>query len=121
MKYYLYSIVSGLLFGLSGIILKILLERNFSFYMFIFNPLFLLSSILSISASVISQIALKNMKGSNAVLTLTITAIITSIIGGNLLGEVINTYEILGIILLTGSIVFLLLKSEMSLERDLNP
>lgn len=110
MRYYLYSIISGLLFGLSGIAIKILLAGNVSLYAFILNPLFFLSSAFSISASLISQISLKNIKGSNVVLMLTITSVITSIIGGMLLGEFINTYEMLGITLVLLSIVIILLK-----------
>jgi len=108
MKYHLYSIVSGLFFGLASIALKILVERNVPFFIFILDPLFFLSSTFSISASIISQIALKNIKGSNAVLMLTITSIITSIIGGNFIGEVINFYEMLGIITITISIIIIL-------------
>lgn len=111
MKYFLYSFISGLLFGLSSIVLKILLENN-TLYLIILHPLFLISGALGVMAFILSQIALKHMKSSSVVLLIAVTATITSIIGGSLLGEFINIYETAGIMLMIGSIIFLLLKSD---------
>ena len=106
MKYFLYAIISGLLFGLGNIILKILLEKNI-FYLIIFQPLFLASCAFGVAGFILSQIALKNMKSSNVTLLITVTVTIISIIGGSLLGEFINIYETVGIMLMMGSIIFL--------------
>jgi drug/metabolite transporter (DMT)-like permease len=109
MKYLLYSIISGVLLGLSGIIIKILLESK-ELFMIILEPLFLVAGILGTIAFLLSQIALKNTKSSLVTLMVTITTTIVSIIGGNILGEVINSYEIVGIFLMTCSVIIIILR-----------
>jgi len=113
MKYFLYSIISGLLLGLGSIMLKTMVENKI-FYLIILDPLFLVASVVGIIAFILSQIALKHMKSSNVVLLITVTVTIISVIGGSLLGEFINIYETAGIMLMIGSIIFLLLKSKVA-------
>ncbi len=108
MKYFLYSITSGLMFGLGGILMKILLADEI--FLIIFNPLFLLSGFIGILAFITNQIALKNGKSSNVSMIIAVTTTVVSIIGGIFLGEIINIYEIIGIVLMLVSITLLLSK-----------
>ena len=108
MKYFLYSITSGLMFGLGGILMKILLANEI--FLIIFNPLFLLAILLGILAFITNQVALKNGKSSNVTMIIAVVVTIVSIIGGIFLGEIINIYEIIGIVLMLISMSLLLSK-----------
>ena len=107
MKYFLYSIIGGLLFGLCNIVLKVL-SGNGILYLII-NPLFIFSYILGSLAIILNQIALKNLKSSIVTLIIAITTTIISVIGGKFLGEIINIYESTGIVLMILSISIILL------------
>ena len=109
MKYLLYSIISGLLFGLGNTALKILVGKN-EIYLIIFDPTFFFLAIFGSIAFLLSQLALKNMKGSTVTLIITVTITIVSIIGGIFLGEVINVYEEIGLILMISSVYLILLR-----------
>ena len=78
--------------------------------MIFLDPLILVSGTFGAIAFLLSQIALKNIRGSIYTLLATITMTIVSVIGGNFLGEVINSYEIAGIFLMTASVFIILFK-----------
>ena len=108
MKYFLYSIISGLLMGLGNIILKFLLEHN-ELLLIVLQPIFWLTVILGFLAFILGQIALRNLKSSNYSLLLIVTTTVVSLLGGNFLGEVINIYESIGVILMILSVSIILL------------
>lgn len=107
MKYFLYSILSGFFLGLGGIFLKYLLDNKYLF-LILLDPFFILTIVTGIIGFILSQIALKNIKGSIVSLLSIITMTFVSLIGGNILGEVINVYEIIGIVLMTCSVIIIL-------------
>jgi drug/metabolite transporter (DMT)-like permease len=107
-KNFLYSMVSGLFFGFSNILIKIILEENVNVFLIFLEPLFLLYGFLALIAFLFSQLALKKMKGSNFLLLLAVTATVVSVTGGFLLGEVINSVEMIGIMLTIFSVVVIL-------------
>jgi len=96
------------MFGLGGILMKILLANEI--FLIIFNPLFLLAILLGILAFITNQVALKNGKSSNVTMIIAVVVTIVSIIGGIFLGEIINIYEIIGIVLMLISMSLLLSK-----------
>jgi drug/metabolite transporter (DMT)-like permease len=106
MKYYLYAIVSGFLLGLGSILIKYVL--GIDSILVVLNPIFVLGVALYFISFLFNQIALKNMKSSIVSLFSIVTMTIVSLIGGNILGEIINLYEIAGIFLMTCSIFIIL-------------
>ncbi len=110
MRYLSLSLLAGIIFGLGSIILKILLKEMEILSLFI-NPIFIISIISGGIGFLLFQKSLMKEKGSHAALVSTSSTTIISLLGGFSLGEIIKTLELLGIVLITVSIIMLILRS----------
>jgi len=110
MKYLLLSFSAGVIFGFGSILMKILIKET-EILLLLINPTFLIVMCFAGIGFLMIQKSLTKEKSSHVALVNTSSMTIISVLGGLMLGETIGLSELLGIILITTSVIMLILKS----------
>jgi len=91
--------ISGFLFGISAIFYKLAAAENFSIQTLL-TPYFIIGALFSVVAGLLLQVSLKNGRTSVVFLVSTAFGATIPVIGGLMLGEILKTLEILGVVLI---------------------
>lgn len=110
MKYLLLSFLAGVIYGVGSIIMKILVGGK-EIMALISDPIFLAVAASGVIGFFLFQKSLTKERVSHASLVCTSSSTLLPIIGGFLLGEVISLTELVGIVMITLSVIILTLKS----------